>query len=828
MLLGGCGGGGGSTPPPDTTQTAYLIDSAVEGIDYTCGTLTGTTDATGKFTYDTAKCASVEFKLGNLSLGSINPTAINSDTYLTLQELAGTTREDITNGTVQKMAVLLQSLDDDSDASNGIKINSTTRTNFALTGNLADKTDNEISTEITARGKTQKDKIQALNHLLASTKTIASSTKIDFTPNTFSFTDLINQAKNTQLTSNEIIIGGIDIPTIISITNGEYKIGIGAWTSANGTITNGQTVTLRGTTPDAFDSTKNITLTIGGVSDIFTIATTGNTIPNPFDIANKSNVALSTLIESDGVTIAGLTTASSISVTDGEYSINGGAYTATAGTISNGQTVKVRHTSSASNATPTTTTLTIGGVSDTFTATTLTDTIPNTFSFTDVSNIALSTLIESNEITVSGLAVASPISITDGEYSINGGTYTATAGTISNGQTVKVRHTSSGSNATPTTTTLTIGGISDTFTATTLADTIPTAFSFTDVSNIPLATLIESNEITVSGLAVTSPISVTGGEYKIGTAEWTSANGTVSNNDTVKVRHTSSVSSDTNITTTLTIGGISDGFTTTTLPIPTITFNPSSGTTDVGIYTWIQIDFNEDMNNSTILPALTLSGGKTLASCDYNTTTQSALCKLTDNGTFASNTLYTLTGTVKNSTNQDRVVDMNFTTGSLNTFGRLRTGQTTSYVDYDDAWYVTNQNLGLARSFDRNATSGQETVKDNVTKLIWQDDSSASSVTATWENANSTTCQNLNTSSFGGYTDWRLPTIEELYTITNKGAYNPSKFTEFSNFASNDYWSSTSYAGSTDYAWLVGFTSGVDAADYKTYSYYVRCVRAGQ
>lgn len=76
------------------------------------------------------------------------------------------------------------------------------------------------------------------------------------------------------------------------------------------------------------------------------------------------------MIESAAITVSGINMPATISVSGGEYSINNGAYTAVAGTITNGQTVKVRHTSSASNSTTTNTVLTIGGVSNTFTSTT--------------------------------------------------------------------------------------------------------------------------------------------------------------------------------------------------------------------------------------------------------------------------------------------------------------------------------------------------------------------------------------------------------------------------------------------------------------------------
>ncbi len=97
------------------------------------------------------------------------------------------------------------------------------------------------------------------------------------------------------------------------------------------------------------------------------------------------------------------------------------------------------------------------------------DIIPDQFTFTDQTGVALSTVITSNTITVSGINAASPISIVGGIYSINNGPYISDNGTVNYGDTVTVRQTSSGSHSTMTNATLTIGGISDTFSVTTLA-----------------------------------------------------------------------------------------------------------------------------------------------------------------------------------------------------------------------------------------------------------------------------------------------------------------------------------------------------------------------
>lgn len=101
------------------------------------------------------------------------------------------------------------------------------------------------------------------------------------------------------------------------------------------------------------------------------------------------------------------------------------------------------------------------------------DTTPDAFTFTDVTNQTTSTVVESNAITVAGINAAAAISVTGGEYQIDGGAWTSSAGTVTVGQTVKVRHTTSASNSTATNTVLTIGGVSDTFTTTTASGEVP-------------------------------------------------------------------------------------------------------------------------------------------------------------------------------------------------------------------------------------------------------------------------------------------------------------------------------------------------------------------
>ena len=195
--------------------------------------------------------------------------------------------------------------------------------------------------------------------------------------------------------------------------------------------------------------------------------------PNPFSFTDQTGVALSTLIISNTITVTGINAGTSISISGGQYSRNNGTFTTSQGTAYNGDSIRVRHTSATVNNTTTNTVLTIGGVKDTFSSTTLAnaaDTTPNPFSFTDQTGIALNTTVTSNTITVAGINASSAISISGGLYSINGGGYVASASTVNNGNSVTIRLISSPNYSTSSNAVLTIGGVSDTFSVTTLAN----------------------------------------------------------------------------------------------------------------------------------------------------------------------------------------------------------------------------------------------------------------------------------------------------------------------------------------------------------------------
>jgi hypothetical protein len=209
-----------------------------------------------------------------------------------------------------------------------------------------------------------------------------------------------------------------------------------------------------------------------GVGTILNDDEAPDAVPDAFVFTDQVGVPVSSVRESNVVTISGMNTSAAVTVSGGEWRKNGGSYGASAGTVIAGDTVQVRHTSSASNATATHTTLTVGGVADTFTSTTApagADIVPDAFSFIDQADVPVSSVRESNVITVSGIDTSVTVAVVGGEYRKNGGSYGAGASTVVNGDTLQVRHVASALNAAATHTTLSVGDVSDVFTSTTVA-----------------------------------------------------------------------------------------------------------------------------------------------------------------------------------------------------------------------------------------------------------------------------------------------------------------------------------------------------------------------
>lgn len=109
---------------------------------------------------------------------------------------------------------------------------------------------------------------------------------------------------------------------------------------------------------------------------------------------------------------------------------------------------------------------------------------------------------------------------------------------------------------------------------------------------------------------------------------------------------------------------------------------------------------------------------------------------------------------------------------------------------------------------------------DHITGLQWQDNIESKTITKNWVNAQ-TYCSSLSLDGGG----WRLPSRKELVGLSDYGRINPSINPIFINIQSDDYWSSTTYAGDSNMAWSIRFDKGYEVFGYKTPNYHVRCVR---
>jgi hypothetical protein len=219
---------------------------------------------------------------------------------------------------------------------------------------------------------------------------------------------------------------------------------------------------------------------------------------------------------------------------------------------------------------------------------------------------------------------------------------------------------------------------------------------------------------------------------------------------------------------------------------------------------------------------------------------------------FETKDTYSFTATATDGAGNSATQDVTIHITDLPEGQLKKTGQTKSYDEdgnevtdrsiKDDGYYQT----GVASNYTRD--DDKEIVTDHITGLQWQDNEDVKTVTKQWlTDENYDICENNNSApecydtsgdtaatycadlTLGEYSDWRLPTIDELMYIADRSRRNPAiNTTVFENAVSNFYWSSSTVVGYEFDAWFVDFDFGIGIGPYKSRSYYVRCVRAGQ
>ena len=128
-------------------------------------------------------------------------------------------------------------------------------------------------------------------------------------------------------------------------------------------------------------------------------------------------------------------------------------------------------------------------------------------------------------------------------------------------------------------------------------------------------------------------------------------------------------------------------------------------------------------------------------------------------------------------------------------------------------------------------TVSDDCVTDNLTGLMWAKTGNLPDGTKTWQGALVYVASINYGSGLCGHKDWRLPNVNELESLINSGEANTANWLNnqgFNNVQADFYWSSTTYAYYTDFAWIVSMWDGYVFFSYKSSYYYVWPVRSGQ
>ena len=114
-------------------------------------------------------------------------------------------------------------------------------------------------------------------------------------------------------------------------------------------------------------------------------------------------------------------------------------------------------------------------------------------------------------------------------------------------------------------------------------------------------------------------------------------------------------------------------------------------------------------------------------------------------------------------------------------------------------------------------------VLDSTTGLLWSA-GNLGDKELNWQDA-AKACSEF---ALCGYSDWRMPTVEELFCLADRSRYNPAIDTDFFPSTKSDwYWSSTPGASSpSGFAWGVDFDYGLSGYGGQSYTALVRPVRS--
>lgn len=148
----------------------------------------------------------------------------------------------------------------------------------------------------------------------------------------------------------------------------------------------------------------------------------------------------------------------------------------------------------------------------------------------------------------------------------------------------------------------------------------------------------------------------------------------------------------------------------------------------------------------------------------------------------------------------------------------------------------TDGKLGLSFSAV-GSYANTECVKDNLTGLVWEgktttgDRASSNSYTNYGDSRSadaSAYVTTVNAAKLCGYSNWRLPTRDELQALLDYSVASPEPTVDAAwlpNTGASAYWTSSSYLGSSAKAWSVNFANGFVSNNARSGKLLLRLVR---
>jgi len=149
---------------------------------------------------------------------------------------------------------------------------------------------------------------------------------------------------------------------------------------------------------------------------------------------------------------------------------------------------------------------------------------------------------------------------------------------------------------------------------------------------------------------------------------------------------------------------------------------------------------------------------------------------------------------------------------------------TVSDGEFKSVFRLNNDRKPLEYVSNEFKDNGNGTITDQATGLMWQ--KSGTDKVIKYEEAKDY-IRELNRKGFAGYSDWRLPTVDELKTLLKPKEMNGDLYID-PIFDNKQRWCWTSDIRSSGVAWRVAFSGGHVSWNRLYYDDYVRSVRSRQ